>query len=123
MSLYDAYEDSHTRFEDIVFIGGSDYVIEFSIYDSNGVQKDITSCDARWFLSPYGQPEITISELPCSAYGNYAFIITIPKNVTSLLSGAYTHQIEITLSDGKTVRPAQGTIVVRKAIPSYADVN
>ena len=119
MSLYKAYEDSHTTFEDIVFIGGTDYPSEFPIYNSGGNPQIITSYSATWFLSPYGQPNITLAEIPCLALGNYTFTVTIPKSLTSALSGAYTHQIEIVLSDGKTIRPAQGTIIVRKAIPSF----
>lgn len=119
MSLYDAYEGSHTTFEDIVFIGGTDYEIEFPCYTYSSTLLPITSFSATWFLCPYGQPDVTIAEIPCSTSGSYTFTVTIPKNLSLSLSGAYTHQIEIVLSDGKTVRPMQGTIVIRKAIPSY----
>lgn len=119
MSLYEAYGDSHTTFEDIVFIGGTDYPLEFPIYNSSGNPQKITSYSATWFLSPYGQPDITIAEIPCLAFDEYTFAVTIPKNLTLSLSGAYTHQLEMVLSDGKTIRVAQGTIIIRKAIPSY----
>jgi len=121
MSLYDTYEDFHTKFEDIVFIGGTDYPIEFPIYNSSGNRQIITSYSATWFLSPYGQPDITLAEIPCITIDNYTFAVTIPKNLSLSLSGAYTHQIEIVLPDGKIVRPAQGTIIIRKGIPSYYD--
>jgi hypothetical protein len=119
MSLYDAYENSHTTFEDIVFIGGSDYIIEFPVYSSGGTPYDLTSCSATWFLSPYGQSNITIAEIPCTTVGNYSFKVTIPRSTTLFLSGAYTHQLEVVFSDGKTTRVAQGTILIREAIPSY----
>ena len=121
MTLYEAYEDSHTRFDDILFIGGSDYPIEFPVYNSSGAQQDLTSYSGTWFLSPYGQPEIPILELPCDMAGNYSFIITIPKSVTLSLSGAYTHQLEITDSTGKSTRVGEGTIVIKKGIPSLGD--
>lgn len=120
MSLYEAYKDSHTKFEDIVFIGGTDYHIEFPVYSSTGgAPYDITSCSATWFLSPYGQPNITVAEIPCTTVGTYSFKVIIPKSTTLFLSGAYSHQLEIVLSDGKIIRPAQGTIFIREAIPSY----
>ena len=99
MSLYEAYKKSNSVFEDIVIIGGTDYVLEFPIYDSNGNKQIITSYSATWFLSPYGQPSINIAEIECLAKpgDNYTFTVTITKNITSSLSGAFTHQIEIVL--------------------------
>lgn len=120
MSLYDKYTEL-SQLDDVSFIAGTDYTIEFPVYSESGARQDITSMSAKWYLAPYGQPETTIAEIDCTSVlssGSYAFSVEIPKEINSHLGGLYTQQIEITLPNGKLMRPVQGSVIIHKAINS-----
>lgn len=119
MTLYKAYTNSKTTFEDVVFIGGSDYTFEFVNTDYYGNKAPITSYSAIWYLAEYGNTQTTIFEKACDVKDDYTFTVTLPKSVTLQLHGVYTQQLEIILPNGGVVRTAQGTVVIRKGTPSF----
>lgn len=112
--------NTYNNFEDVSFIGGTDFVIKFPFY-SNGAKHNITGFSAKWFLAPYGQPDVRIAELDCESIEDNTFYVTIPESLTLSLSGGYIHQLKIVNPEGRTIRVGQGNIFIRQAIPSLYD--
>ena len=115
MTLYDDYRNTD-YLDDISFIAGSDYTINFPVYDQYRTSVDISSSKMKWMLSLYGQPEYTILVKDAKTSGSTAFIVTLNSNDTIDLGGIYLQQPEISDVSGKKIRPAQGIVVIRKAI-------
>lgn len=119
MSIYDSQKEHQMK--DISFVAGTDYEIEFQFYV--GINPaDVANSTCKWFLSEYGQPERVIYSAPCAiklgTNNINTFAVTIPSDITKNLYGLYLHQIELRDVEDKTIRPAQGTVNIIKAIPS-----
>lgn len=115
MTIIDAYNKTD-YLETVSFIGGSDYELEFHLQTSVGSPILAGGAIFKWFLSPYGQPEICSLEKEVSSTGNGIFLVQLTGKETYYLSGTYIQQIEIKDISGKYFRPAQGIVVIRKAI-------
>ena len=116
MTLYDDYRNTD-YLDDISFIGGTDYILYFPLYNTSGNLVDINASTMIWLLSPYGQPEYPILQKEATTSGSNTFVITLNSTDTLALGGVYLQQPEITDVLGKKFRPAQGVIIIRKAIP------
>lgn len=99
--------------EEISFIAGSQYSLDFTVYESNGITPmDLGGATIYWVLAPYGQPDYTVVQITATVTGANTFTVDIPSGATSSLSGKYIHQPVILSFGGKTYRPCQGIILV-----------
>ena len=117
MTLYDDYRNTD-YLDDVSFIAGTDFMLEFPIYDENGLPENITSSTMNWMLSLYGQPEYAILKKVAVSSGSDVFQVNLSSNDTINLGGVYLQQAEIIDVGGKKFRPSQGIVVIRKAIPT-----
>ncbi|MFZ2992548.1 MAG: hypothetical protein WA061_02420 [Microgenomates group bacterium] len=123
MTLYDDYRNTD-YLSDISFIAGSEMTLSFPVYDESGVPVDLSGSTIRWLLGIYGQPDSqNILNLEGIIDGtvvtNHIFDVTLTgANTSSLGDSIYLQQMIITDSAGKVFRPAQGIVVIRKAIPT-----
>lgn len=116
MITYDGSMQSYTcRMQDVSFIGGTDYRIEFPFY-KNGTPLNMESCSFKWYMSPYGQPEIKLITMTPFPINNYTIALYIPSNITKSYEGLYIHQLELNDATNKTFRVAEGIIDIKKAI-------
>lgn len=116
MTLYDTYRNTD-YLDDVSFIAGSDFTFNFEIYDANNVAVNINASTIKWALSPYGQPDQTVLQIDdFTISGTYTFVVALTPSDTKNLGGVYIQQIEITDFAGKKFRPAQGIVIIRKAI-------
>jgi hypothetical protein len=118
MTLYDDYRNTD-YLDDVSFIAGSEFTLYFPIYDGvSKVLSPISGTSMKWVLSYYGDPETAILQKNASAYDANTFAVAFTKADTiNLGSDIYLEQIQITDSDGKIFRPAQGVVIIRKATP------
>lgn len=118
MTVYDDYRNTD-YLDDISFIAGTDFIINFPVYDNVTTKNpvDINSSSMKWLLSPYGQPEYCVLEKTATISGSSTFVVTITSRDSSVLGGVYLQQMQIIDSSGSKIRPAQGIVVIRKAIP------
>lgn len=124
MTLYDDYRNTD-YLDDISFIAGTEITLDFPVYDTSGVPINVTTASMVWVLGLYGQPEAApilqsgVGGVPAvTVTGTTTFTITLREEDTvSLGDDIYLQQIKVTDSTGKTLRPAQGIVVIRKAIP------
>ena len=117
MSLYEEYIATD-YLETDSFIAGSDHVFEFiGLNDSNEL-FDVSACEMKWMLSPYAQPEYNLIQKTAIVSGSSSFIVSLSGNETINLGGVYLQQMEVTDGAGHVERPAQGIVIIRKAIPT-----
>lgn len=116
MTLSDSLQSTN-YLDDVAFIAGTEFTLEFPIYNSGGGEFQVNGCSMKWALCPYGQPEINLLQKNGVISGSSAFTVTLSKEDTIDLGDIYTQQIEITDIAGKTIRPGQGIVIIKKAIP------
>lgn len=123
MTIIDEYNKTD-YLESVSFIAGSNFELEFHLLASGdvtiGTDVPVYAGGAflKWFLSPYGQPDICVLEKEVISSGNGVFSVVLDHNDTYNLGGTYIQQLEIKDISGKSFRPAQGIVVVREAIRS-----
>lgn len=99
--------------EEFSFIAGSQYKLEFTVYQSDGVNPmDLGGATIYWVLAPYGQPDYTVLQLTGVVTGTNTFSVTIPFGSTTLLSGKYVHQPIIKSFGGLEYHPCQGIVMI-----------
>lgn len=98
--------------EEISFIGGSEYVLEFVVYDSDGNPLDISSSTVSWKMSYYGRPDYAVLEKDGIITDTNTFEITITSSDSQDISGKFVHQPIIIDFDGSEFRPSQGVITI-----------
>lgn len=116
MSLLEEYNNTD-YLEDTSFIAGSYFILEFELWLEGGQILETGGSTMMWLLSPYGQPEICLLEKRAASSGSGVYTINLESSDTATLGGTYLQQVEITDVSGKKHRPAQGIIIIRKAIP------
>ena len=95
--------------EEISFIAGTYYTIEFKVYNQAGDEANLSGSTCTWKMSPYGEPNIVTLSLNGTITGTNTFEVYLLSSATLNLSGKYVHQPIIT--DGtKIYRPQQGVI-------------
>jgi len=118
MTLYDTYRNTD-YLDDMSFIAGTEITLDFPIYDSNGNSVSINGFTMKWVLGYYGQPNATpVLQKTASIKDASTFTITLSESDTlSLGDDIYIQQMKITDGAGKIIRPAQGIVIIRKAVP------
>jgi hypothetical protein len=101
---------------EIVFIGGTEYSIFFSIFDENGSPIDISSSTCTWRMAYCIQPNLSIVTKTGTITGINQFKVTLFSQDTQSLSGKFVHQAIVSDFDGATYRPAQGIITIITSI-------
>lgn len=104
--------------EEFSFIGGSEYVLEFNVFDENGAEVDITSATVSWKMSYYGQPDYAVLTKAGSITDTNSFEVVILSTDTQELSGKFIHQPIVVDFDGSEFRPSQGVITILPRIGS-----
>jgi len=99
--------------EELELRAGSDKVLTFSCYQSDGVNPlNITGGSLSWKLCPYGQFGINVLTIAGIIETASTFSVTIAPSDTSSLSGKYIQQVEITDYYGNTFTPGQGIVLI-----------
>lgn len=100
--------------EEFSFIAGTEYLLEYTVFQEDGVNKeDISSAQAIFYLFPYGQPDYVVLQKTCTigvALGTFS--VTLESNDTKNLSGTYIQQPLIVDFYGKQYRLGQGRIII-----------
>lgn len=118
MSLYDDYRNTD-YLDDVSFIAGTEYTFNFPVYDNNNALVNVNGATLDWVLGLYGQPESgSFIHKTVNPYDDNSFQVTLTEEDTIDYGGMiYLQQMRITDITGKKTRPAQGIIIIRKAIP------
>ena len=98
--------------DEISFIGGTYYILEFNVFDENGDPIDISSATPTWLLCYYGQPDYAVVAKSGSITGTNTFEVIIDTADTENLSGKFLQQPTITDFDGTSYIPAQGVVTI-----------
>lgn len=117
MTLYDDYRNTD-YLPDVSFIAGTEVTLKFPVKDTDGVPLSISGASMIWVLGIYGQPDYQILQKTATAYDANTFAVELSESDTLALGDViYLQQMRVTDSSGKKMRPAQGVVVIRKAIP------
>jgi len=118
MTVYDTYRNTD-YLDDISFIAGTEMILDFPIVNSDGNTVNINGFSMIWVLGYYGQPDLSaILQKTASEYNSSTFRVTLDEDDTlDLGDDIYIQQMKITDASGKIFRPAQGIVIIRKAIP------
>ena len=117
MAIQDDYRNTD-YLDDVSFIAGTDFLLHFPIYDANKVPVNINASTMKWFLCPYGQPDYNILEIDAIISASNIFSVTISSSSTDDLGGVYIQQTKVADYSGSIIRPAQGRVIIRAAIPA-----
>jgi hypothetical protein len=104
---YISYQ-SINSLDEIAFIAGTEYVLEFTVTDEFGAPIDIGAATCSWALSPYGQADILTLSKSGTIISTSVFRITLTSADTIGLSGKYMQQPITQDFGGSIFRPAQG---------------
>jgi hypothetical protein len=100
-------------------IGGSYQVLEFTVYDENNQPINLNGATCTWYLRSYGNyAESAVLVKSGSVTGTNTFEVVLSSSDTINLYGKYVQQPVVQDYSGKTFRPAQGIIMISKAIQS-----
>lgn len=101
---------------EIAFIAGTDYTIEFTVYDATtGSPADLGAATCSWKMSPYGKESVITLSKSGSVTGTSTFEVHLVAADTLSLSGIYVHQ-PLVIEGGKDYRSQQGIINISPAI-------
>ena len=108
---YTPYDEINSL-EEFSFIAGNNYVVEFAVYEEDGVNPiDLGGATVYWLVSPFGQPDYTELQVTGTITGTNTFEFDL-AGLTNNLSGKYIHQPVIISFGGEEYRPAQGVLTV-----------
>lgn len=114
---YVSYSDLNSL-EEISFIAGNEYTLEFTVYKDDGTPQDLGGSSVFWVMCPFGQFGINVLQKTATITGTNTFTVTLDSADTQDLDGKYIHQPVIQSFSGVESRPAQGVILVIPQIPS-----
>ena len=116
-----SYSDLN-NLEEISFIGGTEYTLEFTVYDEDSVAIDISTATIVWNMSYYGQQDVNVITYNLSGGITITdiseFEVVLDGSDTINLSGKFVHQAVITDFDGTPFVPGQGIITILPRISS-----
>lgn len=102
--------------EEFSIIAGNDFLLQFTIYQDDGVNLlDISTSTIKWVLSPFGQPSFTALQKTATITGVGTFEVSLLSSDTENLSGKYIQQ-PIIDSAGVIYRPGQGCVFIQPQI-------
>lgn len=101
--------------DEISFIGGTYYTLEFTVYNQNGSPANLSGATCSWKMSPYGSPDIITLSYSGTITGTSTFEVYLLSADTLALSGKYVHQ-PLIVESGKDYRSQQGIINITPAI-------
>jgi hypothetical protein len=101
--------------DEISFIGGTYYILEYKVYDQDGGAANISGSTCSVKISPYGESNIVVLTYSGTITGTNTFEIYLLSADTIGLSGKFKHQ-PIILDSGKSYRSQQGIINIVSAI-------
>lgn len=104
--------------EPMGMIGGTEYTIEFNVYDNNNSPLELAGKTCLWTICQYGQPEYAILTKTgvISPTVSNRFTITLVSSDTENLSGKFTQQPIVVDLLGAEFRPAQGDVLIQPRI-------
>lgn len=126
---YTSYSEINTL-EEISFIAGTTYYIDFKIYGSAGIPIPMSGKTIEWMLAPYGDkdyPSVIKTETPFDVdgitYGGgvtnedmYTKRITLNPEDTENLFGSFVQQVTVIQQNDDTTtttyKPAQGIVKI-----------
>ena len=114
MTLSTSY-NSINSLGDYPLIAGSTYTIRFTVLDQNSASVDISGATCTWRLAEYGTNEAVLTKTGSITATN-VFAVILSEDDTADLSGKYSHQPRIVMSDGNVLMPAQGILTIIKGI-------
>ena len=94
--------------EEISFIGGTEYTLEYVVYDQSGALANITGATCSAIIAEYGSPDALLT-YSGTITSSSTFEVVILSADTINLNGKYIHQ-PIVVESGKTYRSQQGVI-------------
>lgn len=94
----------------ISFIAGSQQILTFLIYDSDGIAKDLSALVCEWEMAKYGSDNSILNKT-ASISGSpiNEMVVTLASSDTENLSGKYIHQ-PVIIEGAEEDRPSQGVI-------------
>ena len=103
--------------EEISFVAGSFYTIEFTVYDGDiSNLADLTDYTVSCVISAWGQPNTVALNKVGTKTGAGKFKVDLLTADTINLSGKYIYQPLLALVGGTQYRPAQGILTIAPAI-------
>jgi len=113
-----AINDLYTL-EQIQFIGGSTMMLEYSVYDSDGLPVDLNGATCQMKLRRYGSfgsdAVLTKDGTIITSTDNNVFQVILSTADTLSLYGKFTQQVIVTDMSSKQFR-FQGIIVIDKSV-------
>jgi len=106
--------------ETVQFIGGTEYRLNFTVYQEDGVTPiDLTGGAAEYRLSPLGQPTVFTLKLDGAAsISTNTWYVDFAEADTEDLSGVYIGQPVMEDASGAQFIPAQGRVVILPLNPA-----
>lgn len=94
------------------FIGGTEFVLTFNLYDDEGAPIDISAGVVSWTMSPLSQPQNPVLTKSGVITDTNTFTVTIDSTDTLTLKGKFIHQPIFVDFAGAEFRPNQGIITI-----------
>lgn len=114
---FTVYQDVNSL-DEFSFIAGSMFSLYYTVYAEDGVNLiDLSAATVKVLFCPYGQTDYIVLNVDGVVTGEGTFRVDLLPDDTRLLSGKYTQQPVIYAFDGTEYRPAQGTCLIKPAIP------
>ena len=102
--------------EEISFIAGSNFILEFNVYEEDGVTpQNLGGATISWALCPYGEFDYNVLEKTGTITGTNIFEVVLDAIDTLTLAGKYIQQPIITDFSGGVFRPSQGILLILPA--------
>lgn len=100
--------------EEFAFIGGTEYTLEYTVYNTNGIDPlDISSATTKLYICPYGQPDYAVLEKNgVLSMTTGKFTVTLSSTDTATLSGKFIQQPTVIDFEGNEFRFAQGLFTI-----------
>lgn len=109
---------SLNNMEEISFISGTNYILDFTIDSGSGTLLELTGKEFEWRLAPYGEKSYAVLTKEDADFESpdpdlYTKRLILGESDTLDLSGKYVQQIIVTDILGDLVyRPGQGIVTI-----------
>jgi hypothetical protein len=103
---------SNYELEEVKFIGGTKFYLDFEIKNENGLPVDITSATCKLTVCEIGRPDVKVLTLTGTRLDNYTFRVIFLDAHTRYMWGKYIYQPILIDPDGEQYRPGQGILYI-----------